>query len=195
VFVGGAAVQWLRDGLGLIKRSSDVERLAASVADHGGVYFVPALAGLGTPYWDPYARGVIVGLERGTTAGHLARATVESMAFQVRDVIDAMTRDAGLRLSELRVDGGATVNDALLQFQADLLGRPVLRARIQETTALGAASLAGLEAGVWESPAELSAAWTLDRQFAPHITPKQRRERIAHWQRAVERCRGWAEPS
>jgi glycerol kinase len=194
VFVGGAAIQWLRDGLGILKRAGDAERLARSVADHGGVYFVPALVGLGTPHWDPYARGLVIGLDRGSTAGHLVRAAVEAMAFQVRDVIDAMTTEAGVRLTELRADGGAAVNDGLMQFQADLLGRPVRRSRVRETTALGAASLAGLTCGWWSTPAELARLWAIDRQFDPAWTPAQRRRRCGEWRRAVERCRGWLAP-
>jgi glycerol kinase len=191
VFIGGAAVQWLRDGLGIIKRSVDVEKLARSVPDIGGVYFVPAMVGLGAPHWDPYARGMIIGLDRGTTAGHVARATIESLAFQSRDVIVAMEADSGVRLRQLRVDGGAAVNDDLMQFQADLLGKTVQRPVVRETTALGAAYLAGLAVGFWKNTAELSKYWSLDREFRPTIKPRERKERVEQWQRALERCKGW----
>ncbi len=194
IFVAGAAVQWLRDGLGLIKTSDDVERLAARASDAGGIYFVPALVGLGAPYWDPYARGVVVGIERGTTAAHLARATVESMAFQTLDVVEAMERDAGVRLRTLRVDGGAVVNDALLQFQADVLGKTVARPTVSETTALGAAYLAGLATGFWKGRREVSENWALDREFRPTMTPRARAERVSGWRKAVERSRSWVDP-
>jgi len=192
VFVGGAAVQWLRDGLGLIKRSGDVEKLAASVPDSGGTYMVPAFVGLGTPHWDPYARGLLIGLERSTTAGHVARATVESMAYQSRDVVAAMESDSGVKLRELRVDGGAAANDALLQFQADILGRPVVRPVVQETTALGAAFLAGLAEGVWPSIDAIGEQWTLDAEFTPVDDRTMADLLHAQWLRAVERSRGWA---
>ena len=159
VFIGGAVVQWLRDGLGIIKESSDVEALALSVPDSGGVYLVPAFAGLGAPHWDPYARGTIVGITRGTTAAHIARAALESIAFQVADLLEAVRDDAGIDLAELRVDGGAAANDALLQFQADLLGVPVVRPKVTETTALGAAYLAGLAVGFWDSTDALARHW------------------------------------
>ena len=191
VFVGGAAVQWLRDGLGLIKRSSDIERLAKTVDDHGGVYLVPAFVGLGAPHWDPYARGLIIGLERGTTRGHIARATLDSMAYQSADVVRAMEQDAGMRLRELRVDGGAAVNDSLMQFQADLLGRIVRRPVVHETTALGAAYLAGLAVGFWKSTRDISANWALDREFRPAIKPAARKRLLEGWGRAVERAKGW----
>jgi glycerol kinase len=194
VFVAGAAVQWLRDGLGLIASSGDVERLAARSTDAGGLYFVPALVGLGAPHWDPYARGVIVGIERGTTAAHLARATVESMAFQTLDVVEAMERDAGVKLRGLRVDGGAAVNDSLLQFQADLLGKTVARPRVNETTALGAAYLAGLATGFWKSRREVTEHWALDREFRPAMSPRARAGRVAGWRKAVDRSRSWVDP-
>jgi len=193
VFIAGAAVQWLRDGLGILRKSSDVETLAGKVPDSGGVYFVPAFVGLGTPHWDPYARGTIVGIERGTTGGHLARATLESMAFQTRDVVAAMEADAKLRLRQLRVDGGAAANDDLLQFQADILGKTVLRPRVAETTALGAAYLAGLEVGFWRSTADVRKNWVLDCEFAPAMAAAERRRRCRGWDRAVERAKGWAE--
>jgi glycerol kinase len=191
VFVGGAVVQWLRDGLGLIARSAEVEALAASVPDAGGVYLVPAFTGLGSPHWDAYARGTIVGLSRGTTRAHLARAALEAIAFQSADVLAAMQRDAGRPLTELRVDGGASVNDLLMQFQADLLGVPAVRPRVTETTALGAAYLAGLGTGVWGSQAELAAAWRVDRRFEPAQPQAATAARMAEWSRAVERSRDW----
>ena len=169
VFIGGAVVQWLRDGLGLIRQSSDVEALALSVPDSGGVYLVPAFAGLGAPHWDPYARGTIVGITRGTTAGHIARAAVESIAFQVADLLEAVGGDAGIALAELRVDGGAAANDVLLQFQADLLGVPVVRPEVTETTALGAAYLAGLAVGFWDSTEALAQHWRADKRFEPSM--------------------------
>jgi glycerol kinase len=194
VFVAGAAVQWLRDGLGIIARSHDVEALAASVPDAGGVVLVPAFAGLGAPYWDPYARGAIVGLTRGTTGAHIARAALESIAFQSVDVIDAMARDAGTPLAELRVDGGAASNDALMQLQADLLGVSVVRPAVTETTALGAAYLAGLAVGVWRDEEEIAALWREERRFEPRIDPDERRHRIERWRRAVDRARRWETP-
>ncbi len=193
VFIGGAAVQWLRDGLKIIKDSADVEKLARTVSDSGGVYFVPALVGLGTPHWDPYARGMIIGIDRGTTDGHIARATVDSMAYQSRDVIAAMEADSGVRLKKLRVDGGAVVNDDLMQFQADILGRAVQRPVVQETTALGAAYLAGLAVGFWKSTAEISKNWSLDREFLPKLKPSLRKMKVKDWDRAVQRSKGWFE--
>jgi glycerol kinase len=193
IFVTGAAVQWLRDGLGLIEVSTDASDLAASVPDTGGVYFVPALTGLGAPWWDPYARGTVIGLTRGTTRAHLVRAAVEAMAYQTRDVIEAMRADAGIPLLDLKADGGASVNDTLLQFQADLLGVRVRRAKVQETTALGAAYLAGLGEGVWSSTDELSGHWKADRDFEPTADPEVE-SRYASWRRAVERSLGWAAP-
>jgi glycerol kinase len=192
VFIAGAVVQWLRDGLKLIRSSADIGPLAASEPDAGGVVFVPAFAGLGSPYWDPYARGTVVGLTRGTTAGHLARAALESIAFQTVDVLDAMTRDAGRPLKELRVDGGAARNDLLMQFQADLAGVPVVRSAVAETTALGAAYLAGRAAGVWRSDAEIDRQWRADRRFEPAMPRRVAARRIAEWRRAVERSRDWA---
>ncbi|MCA9080950.1 MAG: glycerol kinase, partial [Planctomycetaceae bacterium] len=193
VFVAGAAVQWLRDGLGLIERSEDVEALAAQVTSSEGVYLVPAFIGLGAPYWDPDARGLLIGMTRGTTAAHIARAAVEAMAYQSADVLTAMQQDAGGALRELRVDGGATVNDALLQFQADLLGVPVIRPALQETTAFGAAALAGLSIGLWGSLVELQATRREDRRFDPKMSDTERQSRMHQWHRAVERCRGWLE--
>ncbi|MCX6925248.1 MAG: glycerol kinase GlpK, partial [Verrucomicrobia bacterium] len=176
VFIGGAVVQWLRDGLGLIKSSADVEALAASVPDCGGVYLVPAFAGLGAPHWDQYARGTITGLTRGTTGGHIARAALEGIAFQVADVLDVMREDSGIRLPELRVDGGASANNLLMQFQADLLQVPVVRPKVAETTALGAACLAGLAVGFWKDRAEVQQSWQPDRTFEPAKRPDE----VAH---------------
>jgi glycerol kinase len=192
IFIAGAVVQWLRDGLGVIEKSSDVERLAASVPDSGGVNFVPAFVGLGAPYWDPYARGTIVGITRGTTAAHIARAAVESMAYQTCDVLRAMEKDAGIELAELKVDGGASTNDALMQFQADLLGVRVRRPRIADTTALGAAYLAGLAVGFWKDIAEIAKNWALDREFRPAMSADKRKVMYARWQQAVDRSRSWA---
>jgi glycerol kinase len=192
VFVGGAAVQWLRDGLGIISRAEEVEPLAASVPDAGGVFFVPALAGLGSPYWDPHARGTIVGLTRGSTRAHLARATLEAIAFQSAELLAAMAADSGIALTELRVDGGATANDLLMQIQADLLGVPVVRPRVTETTALGAAYLAGLAVGFWRDEDEIASLWSRDRVFEPRIPREVAGARLAGWRRAVERARDWA---
>jgi len=184
-------VQWLRDGLGLIRRSEDVEALATSVPDTGGVYLVPAFAGLGAPHWDPYARGTIVGMTRGTTAGHIARAALEGIAYQAFDVIQAMEADAGQPLAELRVDGGASRNDHLMQFQADMLGVSVVRPRITETTALGAAYLAGLATKLWSGPDEVAAQWREDRRFDPSMDDDERQERLTLWGHALERAKGW----
>ena len=192
VFVGGAVIGWLRDGLHLIAKSSDVEALASSVPDTGDVYLVPAFAGLGAPHWDPYARGAMFGLTRGTTAAHVARAAVESIAFQVADLVDAMRSDGGPPLTELRVDGGAAQNDALLQFQADLLQVPVIRPTVTETTALGAAYLAGLATGFWSSREDLAVHWQVDRRFVPLADVSARR---ARWAEAVRRSMAWATPS
>jgi glycerol kinase len=194
VFIGGAVVQWLRDGLAIIRDSTDVERLAQSVPDSGGVYLVPAFVGLGAPYWDPYARGTIVGITRGTTAAHIARAAVESIAFQSRDVLEAMQRDSGVTLSELRVDGGAARNNDLLQFQADILGTPVHRPVVGETTALGAAYLAGLAVGYWQSQADIVGNWALDREFTPRMRAEERQTRYRYWRKAVQRSLDWQEP-
>jgi glycerol kinase len=193
IFVTGAAIQWLRDQLGIIKDASETGPLAASVPDAGDVVFVPALTGLGAPWWDPYARGLIVGITRGTTRAHLARAAVEAMAYQTRDVVDAMRADSGLPVVELKADGGAAAMDVLLQFQADLLGVPVRRPVVQETTALGAAYLAGLQAGVWGSVQEVADHWRADREFTPGDTATAEAG-YARWRRAVERARAWAEP-
>jgi glycerol kinase len=194
VFIAGAVVLWLRDGLRAIEASGEVEALARTVPDADGVYLVPAFVGLGAPYWDPYARGVIVGLTRGTSIGHVARAALDSMAYQTRDVLDAMQRDAGLRLAHLKVDGGAARNDALLQFQADVMGVTVRRPVVSETTALGAAYLAGLAVGYWKDTADVSRNWALDREFTPAMAEGRREALYAGWQKAVERARGWAQP-
>ncbi len=194
VFIGGAVVQWLRDGLGLIERSADIEALAATVTDSGGVFLVPAFAGLGSPHWDAYARGIMVGMSRGTNRGHVARAALESIAFQSAELLQAMQQDAGQPLTELRVDGGATVNNLLMQFQADLLGVPVVRPRVTETTALGAAYLAGLATGFWSSVGEVEAGWQVDRRFEPAGDRGRAEELMHHWSRAVERSRGWSRP-
>ncbi len=194
VFVAGAIVQWLRDGLGIIESSEEIEPLAASVVDNGGVYLVPALAGLGAPHWDPLARGAILGITRGATKAHLARAALESIAFQSADLAAAMQQDANIPLRELRVDGGAARNDLLMQFQADVLGVPVLRPRITETTALGAAYLAGLGTGFWDDAAALDAQWQAERTFEPRISADQAQSLRDAWSRAVERAKEWAQP-
>ena len=191
VFITGAVVQWLRDGLGIIKKSADVEALAASVPDNGGVYLVPAFVGLGAPHWDQYARGSISGLTRGSTAGHIARAALEGIAFQVADVVSAMEADAKIKLKELRVDGGASANNVLMQFQADLLDVPVVRPKIQETTALGAAYLAGLATGFWKDQAEIAKQWQVDHTFDPAMKPAVRERLRAQWDKALERARKW----
>jgi len=191
IFVTGAAVQWLRDSLGIIKNSADVETLAASVPDNGGVYLVPAFVGLGAPYWDSYARGTIAGLTRGSTAAHIARATLESMCYQTRDVLEAMTADSNVHVKTLRVDGGAVVNNLLMQFQADILGVPVQRPKVAETTALGAAYLAGLAAGFWSSPQEVAGQWAVDRTFVPNMSADEREKLYINWKRAVERSMHW----
>ncbi len=192
IFVTGAAIQWLRDGLGIIDDAAETGPLAESVDGTGGVYFVPALAGLGSPWWDPYARGTIVGITRGTGRAEIVRATVESMVYQTRDVVDAMAEASGIAVTELRVDGGASVMDLLCQLQADQLGVDVLRPADQETTALGAAYLAGLAEGVWESPADVLQQWRLDAQFTPVDDRAAADTAHGQWLRAVERSRGWA---
>ena len=192
IFIGGAVVQWLRDGLRIIERAPEVESLAGSVPDNGDVYLVPAFAGLGAPHWDPYARGTIVGLTRGTTAGHIARAALESIAYQVNDILEAIHADTGISLKELRVDGGAAGNDMLMQFQADLLGVPVLRPAVTETTALGAAYLAGLAVGFWSSVDEVAGQWRTERRFEP-VMERQAAHRLRdRWREALQRSRGWA---
>ena len=192
IFVAGAAVQWLRDGLGLLHTAAESEALATSVPDTGGVYLVPAFVGLGAPYWDMYARGVLVGLTRGTTRAHVVRAALEAIAYQTRDVLDVMAAEAGRRPADLRVDGGATENDFLCQFQADVLDLPVLRPRVRETTALGAAYLAGLGVGLWRDPGTLRDLWRLDRAFRPTMPAARREALYAGWKMAVSRSRDWA---
>jgi glycerol kinase len=193
IFVTGAALQWLRDGLGIIQAASEAGPLASSVPDTGGVFLVPAFVGLGAPHWDPYARGTLVGLTRGTGRAHVVRAAVEAMAYQTRDVVEAMERDTGAALAELRVDGGAAVMDVLCQLQADLLGIPVRRPRHTETTALGAAFLAGLGAGLWDE-SDVATLWKLDREFEPRMSRDEADSMQAAWRRAVERSRSWALP-
>jgi glycerol kinase len=192
VFIGGAVVQWLRDGLGLISRSADIEALAARARDNGGVFLVPAFTGLGAPHWDASARGAIIGLTRGTTAAHLARAALESIAYQSADLLAAMEADAGLKLRELRVDGGATVNASLMQFQSDLLRVPVVRPHTRETTALGAAYLAGLAVGFWKDRDEIARLWSVGRSFRPQAPSGAMRKLQRDWRRAVERAKKWA---
>jgi glycerol kinase len=191
VFIAGAAIQWLRDGLGIIAHAAETEALAGEVEDTGGVYFVPAFVGLGAPYWDAYARGTIVGLTRGTDRRHLARAALEAICYQSRDLLEAMAADSGIRLRALRADGGAAANDLLMQLQADLLGVPVQRPAVTETTALGAAYLAGLAVGFWSSVDEVAAQWRVDAEFAPTMSAEQRDALQAGWRRAVERAREW----
>jgi glycerol kinase len=191
IFVTGSAVQWLRDGLGLIRRSSDIEELAGTVKDSGGLVFVPSLVGLGAPHWDPHARGTMFGISRATSAGHVARAALEAIALQTKDVLDAMTADSGLALGELKVDGGAAANDLLLQLHADLLGVTVLRPVELETTALGAAYLAGLGAGLWKSMDEIASSWKADKRFDPSMSGEARDTLVARWREAIARTRGW----
>jgi glycerol kinase len=191
VFIGGATVQWLRDGLGIIQKSSDVEALASTVTDAGGVVLVPAFVGLGAPYWDPDARGAILGLTRGSTRAHIARAALESIAYQSAELAIAMQEDAGVPLAELRVDGGASINNFLMQFQADLVGVDVVRPGITETTALGAAYLAGLAVGFWRSQEEIASLWSIERTFAPNLSRSDAQSRMIAWRRAVDRTRNW----
>jgi glycerol kinase len=192
VFMAGATVQWLRDGLQIIDSAEAVQALAASVPDSGDVYLVPAFAGLGTPHWDAYARGALVGMTRGTTRAHIARAALEAIALQSADVFAAMSRDAHLPLQELRVDGGASRNDLLMQMQADFLGVPVVRPKVTETTALGAAFLAGLAVGFWSGTDEIAAQWQVDRRFDPQMDEEARSAKLARWHKAVERSMNWA---
>jgi glycerol kinase len=192
IFVTGSAVQWLRDGLEVIKHASETRELARGVPENEDVYFVPALVGLGAPHWDPYARGLLIGLTRGTTRGHIARAVLESMAYQTRDVIEAMERDSGITLKELRCDGGASVNSVLMQFQSDILGVKVEVPSIIETTALGAAYLAGLAVGFWEGRDEIAEKWALDVRYHSRIDYAKRDKLFKRWHRAVELAKGWA---
>lgn len=193
IFIAGAVVQWLRDGLGIIKSSSDVEALANSVPDNGGVYLVPAFAGLGAPHWDQRARGAMFGLTRASSAGHIARAALEGIAYQVKDVLSAMEADSGIKIQELRVDGGATVNDTLMQFQSDILQIPLVRPKILETTALGAAYLAGLAVGFWSDTGELYKQWQEDKRFEPQMSADEAAGYLANWNKAVEKSKGWDE--
>jgi glycerol kinase len=191
IFIAGAVVQWLRDGLGIIKSSRDVEALAAQVTDTGGVYLVPAFAGLGAPHWDQYARGLMAGLTRGTTSAHIARAALEGIAYQVADVLHSMEADAKIKLKELRVDGGASTNNLLMQFQSDLLGVPVVRPRVSETTALGAAYLAGLAVGYWKDQKEIATQWQVDRRFSAGMKGSERKRLTSGWDKALERAKKW----
>lgn len=193
VFIGGAVVQWLRDGLGIIKTSPDVEKLATSVKDNGGVYFVPAFTGLGAPYWDQFAKGTMFGITRGTTAAHIARASIESIGLQTMDVLHAMNADAGLSIKELRVDGGATANDLLMQFQSDVLDCNVIRPKITETTALGAAYLAGLAIGFWKDTDEIENYWEVEKKFQPAMKNEERQKEIYQWKKAIKAAQVWAE--
>ncbi|HEY0658699.1 MAG TPA: FGGY-family carbohydrate kinase, partial [Pyrinomonadaceae bacterium] len=192
VFIGGAVIGWLRDSLGIIEKSSDVEALANSVEDNGGVYFVPAFTGLGAPHWNQNARGMIIGLTRGTGKAQIARAAIESVCYQTADLIESMRADSGVELKELRADGGAARNDSLLQFQADVSRIPVVRSKITETTALGAAYLAGLAVGFWRSKEELAAHWQADKRFEPKMPNKKARELKTKWKEAVKRALDWA---
>ncbi|WP_066688994.1 glycerol kinase GlpK [Christensenella intestinihominis] len=191
VFMGGAVIQWLRDEMRLIQSSADSEYFAQKVPDNGGVYLVPAFTGLGAPYWDMYARGTIIGLTRGATAEHIIRAALESIAYQTKDVLDAMQADTKIELGRLKVDGGASANNFLMQFQADITGTPVMRPRVRETTALGAAYLAGLATGVWENTEEIAGKWTLDKRFTPAMPGEKRDKLVAHWYKAVSRAKDW----
>jgi glycerol kinase len=194
VFVAGSVVQWLRDGLELIRSSDEVEALALSVPDNGDVYIVPAFTGLGAPHWDPHARGAIIGITRGTKAGHIARASLESIVYQVSDLLDAMRDDSGIPIQALRVDGGATRNDTLLQFQADLLGIPVVRPAITETTSLGAAFLAGLAVGFWQDRQEIESFWKVDKEFHPARARREVQDLRGRWHQALERAKAWNNP-
>jgi glycerol kinase len=191
IFIAGAVVQWLRDGLGIIRSSAEVEQLAATVKDNGGIFLVPAFAGLGAPHWDPSARGTITGITRGTTAGHIARAALESIAYQTTDVLQAMEADSGISVRELRVDGGATGDDLLMQFQSDILGIPLVRPKVRETTALGAAYLAGLAVSFWKGTADLQKHWQQDKIFQPTMDAAKAAGLKRDWQKAVGRAKGW----
>jgi glycerol kinase len=195
VFIGGAVVQWLRDGLGLVKSASEIEALASTVPDTAGVYLVPAFAGLGAPHWDQYARGTITGITRGTTGAHVARAALEGIAFQVADIAEVMQKDSGIQLEELRVDGGAAANNLLMQFQADLLRVLVVRPVVTETTALGAAYLAGLAVGFWKNSSDIQTNWKIDRIFEPQLPADEAAHRRARWSEALDRARDWEEHS
>ena len=194
MFIAGSVVQWLRDGLGVIRSSGEVEELALSVPDNGDIYLVPAFTGLGAPHWDPHARGTIIGITRGTKAGHIARAALESMAYQTADLLGAMQEDSRLPIQQLRVDGGAACNDTLMQFQADLLGTPVVRPAITETTALGAAYLAGLAVGFWKDTDEIQTQWKVDEEFYPNRPSSEIQSLRGRWHQALERAKNWYEP-
>ncbi len=193
IFIGGAVVQWLRDGLGLINKSEEIEQLAGKVKDTDGVYMVPAFSGLGAPHWDPFARGLIIGITRGTESAHIARAALDSIAYQSTDLLRAMESDSGISLKELRVDGGASVNNLLMQFQADLLGVPVIRPTITETTALGAAYLAGLAIDFWDDISTISDKWEVDKRFEPGMKTEKKKELLGGWNKAVERAKNWSD--
>ena len=195
IFIAGAVVQWLRDGLGIIKKSGDIEKLAAKVKDSEGVYFVPAFAGLGAPHWNQHARGTLVGITRGSTSAHIARAALDSIAYQTLDVLLAMQKDSGIDIRELRVDGGATVNNQLMQFQSDLLQSKVVRPKITETTALGAAYLAGLAVNYWSDIKEVKQQWQMDRTFSPQIKANETYSLVKGWHRAVNASKAWADDS
>jgi len=195
IFISGAVVQWLRDGLGIIKSSSEIEELANTVPDNGGVYLVPAFVGLGAPYWDQFARGTITGITRGTTSAHIARAALEAIAFQTNDVLKAMESDSGIKVTELRVDGGATVNNLLMQFQADILGIPLVRPKIPETTALGVAYLAGLAVGFWDSLDDISTQWAIDKIFEPQMNSTEINKLLVNWDKIIGRAKNWLKPT
>ena len=192
VFIAGAAIKWLRDGLKIIKSATETEEIATSVPDSQGVYVVPAFTGLGAPYWDMYARGMIIGITRGTGRNHLIRAGLEALAYQTKDIINAVVKDGSIEVSELRVDGGAVKNSLLCQFQSDILGIPVIRPRITEMTALGAAYLAGLGSGLWQSTDDIAEQWSIDQTFHPEMSAERREDLYHGWQEAVQLCRGWA---
>ena len=193
IFIAGSAIQWLRDGLRLIKKSSETEQLAFDSKNNNEVYLVPAFTGLGAPYWDMYARGAILGLTRGANKNHIIRATLESIAYQTKDVLKAMEEDSGIKLNGLKVDGGAAANNFLMEFQADILGEVVKRPTVLETTALGAAYLAGLAVGFWESKEEIKQKWVLDQEFTPNMSEEDRNKKYAGWLKAVERSKNWEE--
>lgn len=195
IFISGAVVQWLRDGLGIIKSSAEIEELANSVPDNGGVYLVPAFVGLGAPYWDQFARGTITGITRGTTSAHIARAALEAIAYQTNDVLKAMESDSGINVTELRVDGGATANNLLMQFQADILGIPLVRPKVVETTALGVAYLAGLAVGFWDSLDDISTQWAIDKKFEPQMDSTEINKLLVNWDRTIGRAKNWLKPT
>ena len=195
IFISGAVVQWLRDGLGIIKSSAEIEELANTVPDNGGVYLVPAFVGLGAPYWDQFARGTITGITRGTTSAHIARAALEAIAYQTNDVLKAMESDSGINVTELRVDGGATANNLLMQFQADILGIPLVRPKIPETTALGVAYLAGLAVGFWDSLDDISTQWAIDKKFEPQMDSTEINKLLVNWDKTIGRAKNWLKPT